>query len=115
MPYRDRWIECTEDAIRVRFYYFPFGTKTIPYSRIRAVRRVTAGLLRGRGRIWGTGNPGYWASLDPGRPRKEIALILDLGRRIKPFLTPDDPDALVAEILAHAPIDHIDDGRAPLL
>jgi hypothetical protein len=39
--YRDRWIECTEDAVRVRFYYFPFGTKSTPYSRIRAVQRVT--------------------------------------------------------------------------
>jgi len=109
MLYQDRWIGCTEDAIRVRFYYFPVGTKTIPYTQIRAVRRVPLGPLRGRGRLWGTGNPGYWAHLDPGRPRKHTALVLDLGRRIKPFLTPDDPDAVADAILAHAPLDSIDE------
>ena len=29
--YRDRWIECTPDEIRIRGYYFPWGTKRIPY------------------------------------------------------------------------------------
>jgi hypothetical protein len=27
---------------------------------------------------------GYWAHLGPGRPRKSTALVLDLGRRVKP-------------------------------
>lgn len=105
MLYEDRWIKCTEDAIEVRFYYFPFGTKRIPYSRIRGVRRVTLSPLRGRGRIWGTANPGYWAHLDPKRPHKRTALVLDLGRPVKPFLTPDDSNAVADAILAHSPLD----------
>jgi hypothetical protein len=113
--YRDRWIECTDTGIRVRFYYFPWGTKTIPYSRIRAVRRVSMGTLRGRGRIWGTANPGYWAHLDPSRPRKSVALVLLTGGRIKPYLTPDDPDAVVEEILARNPSTTVADGDGPLL
>jgi hypothetical protein len=115
MLYRDRWIECTDDDIRVRFYYFPFGTKRIPYSRIRSVRRVAVSPLRGRGRIWGTANPGYWAHLDPGRPRKRTALVLDVGRRVKPFLTPDDCDAVAEVILARSSVTTIKDDTGPVV
>jgi hypothetical protein len=100
--YRDRWIECTADAVLIRGYYFPWGTKRIPYSGIRGVRRVPMGTATGRGRIWGSTTLRYWASLDPGRPRKDIALILETGRRVEPFITPDDPDAVEAAIREHS-------------
>lgn len=96
--YKDRWIECTAEEIRIRGYYFPWGTKRIPYRSVRAYRRVAIGATTGRGRIWGTANPRYWASLDPGRPRKKEALILDLGRAVCPFITPDDPGAVESVI-----------------
>jgi len=96
--YRDRWIECGPDEIRIRAYYFPWGTKRIRYSSIRSARLVDLGLLTGRGRIWGTGNPRYWASLDPKRPMKKVGLILDLGHFVRPVITPDDPDAVAAAI-----------------
>ena len=96
--YQDRWIECTPDEIRVRGYYFPWGTKRIPYAAVRGVERVTLSALRGRARIWGTANPRYWASFDPKRPCKSAGIIVDLGRFVKPLLTPDDTDA-VEEIL----------------
>jgi hypothetical protein len=57
--YRDHWIECAVDEIRIRGYYFPWGTKHIPYRSIRSVRRVALSATRGRGRIWGTANPRY--------------------------------------------------------
>ncbi len=55
--YRDRWIECTAEAIRIRGYYFPWGTKRIAYGSIRGIRRVELSAVRGTGRIWGTANP----------------------------------------------------------
>jgi len=88
--YRDRWITCTEDAVLIRGYYFPWGTKRVPYSSIREVRRVPMGTATGKARIWGSTTLRYWASLDPGRPGKETALILDTGHRILPFITPDN-------------------------
>ncbi len=115
MLYRDRWIECTDEELRVRFYYFPFGTKRIPYARIKAVRRVPVSVFRGRGRIWGTANPGYWAHLDPGRPQKSTALVLDLGRGVKPFLTPDDCDAVAEVILTHSSVRTIEDATGPVV
>jgi hypothetical protein len=100
--YADRWITCTDDAVSIRGYYFPWGTKRIPYDAIRAIRRVEIGAFTGRGRIWGTASRRYWASLDPRRPRKRTALILDVGRRVQPFVTPDDPAAFEAAVRAHA-------------
>jgi hypothetical protein len=111
--YRDRWIECTPEAIKVRGYYFPWGTKRIPYSAIRSVRRVELSALRGKGRIWGTANPRYWASLDPGRATKAVGLVLDLGRFVHPFITPDDPDRVEATIREHAALGPADRGSAP--
>jgi hypothetical protein len=100
--YADRWIRCGPDGIAVRGYYFPWGTKHIPYGSVRGIERVALSAGRGRARIWGTANPGYWASLDPGRPHKQTALALDLGRRVKPFLTPDDPDAFETVVRSRA-------------
>ncbi|MGI8712869.1 MAG: hypothetical protein ACR2NR_06755 [Solirubrobacteraceae bacterium] len=100
--YRDGWIQCTPEGIQIRGYYFPWGTKHIPYGSIRSIRRVELSALRGRGRIWGTANPRYWAGLDPKRPSKQVGLILDLGRSVAPLLTPDDPDALEDAIREHS-------------
>jgi hypothetical protein len=114
--YRDRWIECTDDELLVHGYYFPWGTKHIRYSDIRSARRVDLSAFRGRGRIWGTANPRYWASLDPRRPGKRSGLVLDLGRSVRPFLTPDDTDAVLAEITAHSAAGTVvDDARGPIL
>lgn len=100
-PYRDAWITCTDDRIRIRGYYFPWGTKTVPYTAINEVRRVAMGPLTGQFRVWGSANWKLWASLDPHRMRKSEGLILDLGRTVRPIITPDDVPAVVAVLAAH--------------
>ena len=95
--YHDAWITCTQDSLVIRWYYL-WGPRRVPYSNIKSVRRVDLTPLRGKMRIWGTSNPHYWASLDPVRPGKDAALILDTGGVVKAFITPDDVDA-VAEII----------------
>jgi hypothetical protein len=111
--YRDRWITCTDSEVQIRGYYFPWGTKHISYGSIEGLTRVKMGPLTGRGRIWGTANPRYWASFDPGRPRKQVGLILDLGKRVKPFVTPDDPDAFEAVLVSHTGISTAEGGESP--
>jgi hypothetical protein len=115
--YGDRWIRCTPDAIEIRGYYFPWGTKRIAYGSIRSLRRVEVGAFTGRGRIWGTANFRYWANLDPSRPRKKVGLILDVGRRVHPFLTPDDPHGFEAAVYDHTGLepDTGGDRSSPLL
>jgi hypothetical protein len=55
--------------------------------------------------------------LDPQRPKKSVGLILDVGRFVRPFITPDDPNAVEALIREHAnlatPIE--DSGSGPVI
>jgi hypothetical protein len=92
--YNDGKIECTPTQLRIHGYYFPYGTKDIPYGEIKGVQLFKLSALRGKARIWGTGNFKYWANLDVGRPKKELGLVVDIGKSIKPFITPDDANAV---------------------
>ena len=99
-----RWSRTTEkrassavtDVLEIRHYYL-WGSKKVPYGSIKGVQRVALSALKGRARIWGTANMGYWANLDTKRPSKKEGLVLDLGKRVKPFITPDDPDRVEAD------------------
>lgn len=99
--YQDRWITCTPDELIIRGYYFPFGQKVIPYRNIRSVTTLTLTPMTGSWRIWGTANPRYWFHLDPGRPHKRTALVLDVGTWVKPVITPDNPEQVAAIIEQH--------------
>jgi hypothetical protein len=101
IEYHDRWIDLTDKEMVIRGYYFPWGTKRIPYDEIRHVQPISLGILNGRGRIWGTANPSVWASLDPKRPSKRNGFLIDYGRSITPLVTPDDPQAAGACLQAH--------------
>jgi hypothetical protein len=54
----------------------------------------------GRWRTWGSGDLVHWLNLDPGRRHKQQGFVVDLGRRAKPVVTPDDPDAFRAALVA---------------
>jgi hypothetical protein len=99
--YKDHWIECRDAELFVRAYYFPWGTKRIRYSAIKSLDRFAMTALGGKWRIWGSGDLRHWANLDPGRPRKSVGFFLDVGRRVIPFLTPDDPEAFERVLRAH--------------
>ncbi|MFD7992100.1 hypothetical protein [Streptomyces mexicanus] len=43
----------------------------------------------------------HWFPLDGSRPRKQVALIVDLHRRVKPVVTPADPERLADRLTAH--------------
>jgi len=59
-------------GIMLRRYYFPIGrSKRIPYRAIRRAESRSMGWLTGKARTWSTAHPGYWLSLDIGRPRKD--------------------------------------------
>jgi hypothetical protein len=110
--YADGRVQCDADRIRLRGYYVPWGTKRIAYGSIADLLKVDLGAFRGRARIWGTANPRYWANFDPTRMRKKVGFIVDLGRFVKPFVTPDDPDAFEAVVRARADLGSVGDGTA---
>jgi hypothetical protein len=101
MPYDDGQIACDDRGLIVRRYY-PWGTKRIPYGSIRSVQRLPLKRFRGRWRLWGSGDFKHWWNLDPGRPHKAVALEIDVGGRILPTITPEDPDAVDQILAEHA-------------
>ena len=92
MLYDDGKIACDETSLIIKRYY-PWGAKTIPYSAIRSVGRLTPLGIR-KWRLWGSGDFVHWWNLDRERPSKELALVLDVGHHIRPTITPDDPRAV---------------------
>jgi hypothetical protein len=93
--YDDGAIACDGQGLVIRRYY-PWGSKRIPYTVIRDVETLPltgADAVR-RWRLWGSGDFVHWWNLDPRRPRKDLALVIDVGRWIRPTITPDDPAAV---------------------
>jgi hypothetical protein len=113
--YKDTWISAGADGLSIRFYYFPFGTKHIAYGEISSITRVNMGALTGRGRLWGTGSFRYWASLDPQRPKKKVAYVLDLGHAVRPYITPSDPAGFEAALAAFDAVPVEAGGRGRLI
>lgn len=102
--YDDGLVELDEQGLTLRRYYFPLATsKRIAYRDIRDVERRAMGLWIGKGRLWGSGDLRHWAPLDLHRPGKDIALILDLGRFVRPVVSPDDPDRVLTVLREHLP------------
>jgi hypothetical protein len=101
--YDDGTIVCAPDRLLIRSYYFPTGTKIVPYTEIKGLQRIEIkGVWSGKWRLWGTGNARYWANLDTRRPTKKVGFVLDLGRKVNPIVTPDDPDSFESVIRTRA-------------
>jgi hypothetical protein len=99
--YREKGIICGDHTLEIRHYYL-WGSKKVPYSSITSVQRVTLSALKGKARIWGTANMEYWANLDTNRMSKKEGLVIDMGKRVKAFVTPDDVDRVEALIRERA-------------
>jgi hypothetical protein len=113
--YRDSGLSCDAVGLTIRRYYFPWGSKRVRFDEVRSLQRVQLSALRGGARIWGTANPRYWVNLDVKRPTKTVGLILDVGKWVRPFVTPDDPDALEAIIREGARLEPGATTRGPLV
>ncbi len=93
--YEDEYIVCDDDAITIHWYYFPVGSKRLPYANIRNVREENMEFFTGAGRIWGMGLSPEWFHLDPKRPWKRQCIILDEGNWIKSVITPENHEAVL--------------------
>jgi hypothetical protein len=91
--YDDGGVVLDDDGLTIRRYYFPWaGPKHIPYSAIRHVVAKRMNSLTGRGRGWGTSDFGHWFPLD-------------IGARVKPCVSPDDPQRVIELLRERAHID----------
>jgi hypothetical protein len=102
VAYDDGRVACTEEALVIRTYYFPPHDKRIPYGRIEQVRQEPTTGMSDRYRLWGSGDFIHWYNYDPDRPRKTVKFIIHVtGHKIRPVITPNQPDAVAAELAAH--------------
>ena len=114
--YSDRGVKCGASSLTIHNYYVPGLPKIIPYTAIESLRRVDTSFFRGQWRIWGTSNVHYWANLDAQRPKKTVGFILDAGKFVKPFVTPDEPDEFEAVIREHTGLpEGMGPSRAPFI
>lgn len=100
--YADGGVRCDDQGLTIRWYY-PWGSKRIPYSSIRGVEQLPLTGMNSvrRWRIWGSGDFVHWWNLDTHRPKKNMALVIDVGGRVLPTITPDDPGAVESIITGH--------------
>ena len=98
--YQDSLIAIRDGTLVIRRYYFPTGTRRVRLATITGVEQHPMIKATGRWRTWGSGDLIHWLNLDPRRRHKQQAFIIDLGRRAKPVITPDDPDAFRATLVA---------------
>lgn len=97
--YEDEYLVCDDDAITIHWYYFPIGSKRIPYSAIRSVQEGNMDFWTGGGRIWGMGFSPEWFPLDPKRPSKTKYIVIDEGIWVKTVITPDAHEAVLRILL----------------
>ena len=85
-----------EDGITIRRYYFPLSApKRIAYNKIRGIKAKPMSWARKR-RFFGAADPRYRFPRDVHRASKQILLILELGRWVRPCITPEDPARVIA-------------------
>jgi hypothetical protein len=115
--YDDGRVACTDTEIILRSYYGPFISRRISYDAIHEVHEVPN---RWKQRARGSGDFVHRLNWDPHRRRKDRALVIYLKntttpdrvsplrtagdtevRIVKPVITPDDPEAVIAVLSAH--------------
>lgn len=96
-------VSLDERGITLRRYYFLVLSKRIAYPEVRGFEERPMGVWTGKGRIGGSGDLRHWAPLDLRRPHKGTKVILDLGGRVRPVFSPEDPRRVMALLREHAP------------
>jgi len=94
--YEDAGLLLDDEGITIRRYYFPLATpKRISYSDIQGIKTKPISWNSGKGRFWGASDPRYWFPLDIHRGSKKTLLVLDVGRRVKACITPENPERVI--------------------
>ena len=94
--YSDDVITLDDGGLTLSKYYFPLGSaKRIEYADIKGVAVETMNWATGKGRVWGATDPRFWLPLDKRRHKKSTLLVFGVGKRVKPCVTPDDPDRVL--------------------
>ena len=79
MIYSDSLMEVSESGVRFRNYYFPMGSKSVPFADIISIESKPTTLLNGKWRLWGTGDFMTWFPRDWKRHQRSSIFFLRLA------------------------------------
>lgn len=95
MLYQDHLVSLSDRTLTLKWYYFPFGSKTIALSDIERIHAISPSLVNGKCRFWGTGSPGIWYALDWKRPWRTTIFRAEVsGQSTDVGFSAQDPDQL---------------------
>lgn len=101
--YEDRTLFIDDEGVTVTSYYWPRHHRHIPFASIVSVETIAIGTWSGRYRLVGLEfrHLHKFFHWDTRRSKKSEAIVLDIGRRLRPTLTPDDHERVLQLILDH--------------
>jgi hypothetical protein len=101
--YDDDAVTLDETGITVKNYSLPGRPRTIRYNDIVQAEIIDLGFGTGRHQLVGIGplRPRLFFHWDRKRATKSRGISLDLGRRLRLAITPDEPDRVLAHIRSH--------------
>ena len=90
--YEDDVVVVDDTGLTIKRYGVTGSSRRIEFDDINSVEAFEMGRLSGKWRLVGIGpgRPRNWFSWDRDRGHKRQALSIDVGKWIKPALTPDD-------------------------
>ena len=102
--YDDDAVTLDETGITVKNYYLPGRPRTIRYNDIVHAEIIDLGFGTGRHQLVGIGplRPRLFFHWDRKRSTKSHGISLDLGRRLRLAITPDEPARVLAYVRSHA-------------
>ena len=102
--YDDDAVTLDETGITVKNYYLPGRPRTIRYDDIVHAEIIDLGFGTGRHQLVGIGplRPRLFFHWDRKRSTKSHGISLDLGRRLRLAITPDEPTRVLAYVRNHA-------------
>ena len=100
----DDAVTLDETGITVKNYYLPGRPRTIRYDDIVQAEVIQLGFFTGRHQLVGIGplRPRLFFHWDRKRSTKSHGISLDLGRRLRLAITPDEPTRVLAYVRNHA-------------
>ena len=101
--YEDRSLLIDDDGITITSYFWPGHRRHIPFSSIVAVEEIPLETFSGRYRLVGfeLRRLRDFFPWDTHRSATSRAIALDIGRRVRPVISPEDHEQVLKLIMEH--------------
>lgn len=101
--YQDRSLIIDDDGITITSYLWPGNHRSIPFSSIVAFEEIAVGTFSGRHRLVGFEFRRLrdFFPWDTRRSASSRAIAVDVGRRVRPIISPEDYERVLELMSEH--------------